>query len=128
MEIYKEALPAGLSYALKPSQFETVVRDVVSVPTTLHQWRGRELWGERRLFDATFYPPGQYYRNDGEVLHIGSYAVPSAERQHAVEQLQESVLPDFIGWIEAILAEPDGSTVRRETQRFIRTLKKVQQS
>lgn len=127
MEIHKETLPAGLSYALKPSQFESLLGGMVSLPTTLFQWRGRELWGQRRLFDATFYPPGQYYRNDGEVLHIGSYAVPSSDRQRAVQQLQGSVLPDFISWIEVILAEPEGSTVRRETQRFIRMLQEPQE-
>jgi len=120
MEIHKEKLPAGLSYALKPSQLERLLAEYVSLPTTLHQWRGRELWGERRLLDATFYPPGRYYLNDHEVLHVSSYAVPSDQRQHAVRQLQEAVLPEFIRWIEVLRAEPDGSTVRRETQRFIR--------
>ena len=128
IEIHKEKLPAGMSYALRPSQLEDLVSAYVSVPTSLHQWRGRELWGERRLLDATFYPPGRYYLNDDEVLHVGSYAVPSAQRQHAIHQLQETVLPEFIRWIVAILAEPDGSTVRRETQRFIRMFEKSEET
>jgi hypothetical protein len=128
MQIHKEKLPAGLSYALKPSQLEGLVAEHVSVPTTLYQWRGRELWGERRLLAATFYPPGRYNLNDDEVLHVSSYAVPSDQRQHAIHQLQETVLPEFIRWIEAILAEPNGSTVRRETQRFVRMFQEIDEA
>lgn len=122
MEIHKTKLPAGLSYALKPSRLEALL-DVhpIRVPITLHQWAGRELWGERTLFAATFYPPGQFYRNEGEVLHISSYAVPTALRQYAAQQL-DTILPEFFGWIEGLLAEPEGSTIRRETQRFTRKL------
>lgn len=120
MDIYKDQLPEGVSYALKPSVLEAALQTGgVRTEARLYQWRNG--WSESGvLFQADFYPAGRYYRNQDELLTVTSHAVPSSIRLQARSFLESSVLPDFIKWIAGLERLPAGSTVRREKQSFAR--------
>jgi hypothetical protein len=120
MDIYKDQLPAGASYALKPSVLEAALQTGgVQTATALYQWRNG--WSDSGvLFQADFYPPGRYYRNHDELLTVRSRAVPSPLRSEARAFLEGSVLPAFVKWIAGLESLPPDSTLRREKQSFVR--------
>jgi hypothetical protein len=120
MRISKDALPSGVSYALKPSMLEEALKaGAVQTETVLYQWRSG--WVESKvLFRADFYPTGRYYRNQDELLTVTSRAVPASHRANAKAFIEGAVMPDFIQWISGLERLPVGSTVRREKQSFVR--------
>lgn len=120
MRIFKDSLPAGLSYALKPSILEAELRSAaVETETSLFQWRSG--WSrDGILFRADFCPPGTYGQNADERLHVTSRALPSRLRAQAMQFVGASVLPEFIAWVSHIESLERASTVRRETQWFER--------
>ena len=120
MEIYKDQLPAGVSYALKPSVLEAALQTGgVQTETALYQWRNG--WSESGvLFRADFYPAGRHYRNHNELLAVTSRAVPSQLRPQARAFVERSVLPDFVKWLAGLESLPPRSTLRREKQSFVR--------
>jgi hypothetical protein len=120
MDIYKEKLPAGVSYALKPSALVTALQmGGVKTGAVLYQWRNGWVKGGV-LFRADFYPAGRYYRNQDELLTVTSRAVPSSLRPQARTFVEGSVLPDFVEWITGLERLPPESTLRREKQSFVR--------
>ena len=120
MRIFKDALPAGQSYALKPSVLDEALKaGAIQTETLLYQWRPG--WVESKvLFRANFYPAGRYYRNQDELLTITSHAVPGSLRASARAFIEGAVIPDLINWIAGLEALPVDSTVRREKQSFER--------
>jgi hypothetical protein len=120
MEIFKDRLREGLSYPLKPSVLAaTIEANGVETPVTLYQ-RTETWWTEGILFRADFYPPGLYYLNPGEVLHVTCRSVRSEERQRARSFLEGLVLPAFVQWIRRLEGLEFDSTLRREKQAFAR--------
>jgi len=118
MEIYKDHLRPGQSFPLKASLLEAViasnrVQTAVSLYQLCETW-----WADGALIRADFYPPGRYYLNEDEVLHVSCRSVPSAEKQTAQAFLEAVALPEFIQWIKHLESLPSNSTVRREKQSF----------
>ena len=120
MEIYKDSLPSGVSYPLKPSTLEAALESGgIATETRLYQWRSG--WSESSVvFAADFYPAGRYYRNQDELLTVVSRAVPSRLRSQARTFVEGTVLPEFIEWIAGLEQLPPDSTLRREQQSFVR--------
>lgn len=121
VEIFKDKLPASISYALKPSALETALRSAgVATSTALYQWRRG--WAKDGLvFRATFYPPGTFGENAHELLSVSSHALPSHLRAKAGQFIETSVIPEFIAWISEIEALDRFSVIRREQQDFTRS-------
>lgn len=121
MEIFKDKLPASISYALKPSVLEAALRSAgVATETKLYQWR--QGWAKDGIvFQATFYPPGTFGKNAHERLSVTSHALPSHLRVQAGQFIEMSALPDFIAWILQIETLDRFSVVRRERQDFVRS-------
>jgi hypothetical protein len=123
VDIYKDDLPAGLSYALKPSLLEDALQGA-SVVTRAALFQSRSGWAKNAVvFAARFYPPGRHYRNDDDFLTVSSAAVPSQCRPQARAFVESIVLPQFIEWIVALEQLPSNSTRRREVQSFTRLWK-----
>ncbi len=120
MKIYKDQLPSGVSYALKPSVLQAALQSGrVETEAALYQWRNG--WSESGvLFEANFYPAGRYYRNQDELLTVRSHAVPSRLRPEARAFIETAVLPEFVKWIVGLERLPPDSTLRREKQSFVR--------
>lgn len=120
MRIFKDALPSGLSYAVKPSMLEEAIAvGAVQTETVLYQRRSGWV-ASKVLFRADFYPAGRYYRNQEEILTITSRAVPASLRASARAFIEGGVMPDFIKWITGLERLPVGSPIRREKQSFER--------
>jgi hypothetical protein len=118
MRIHKDTLPSGQSYALKPSMLENALKaGAIQTETVLHQWRAVRV-ENRALFRAHFYPAGQYYRSQDELLTITSHAIPMSVRAAATAFIEGAVIPDFIKWISGLEALPISSTIRMEKQSF----------
>jgi hypothetical protein len=120
MEIFKDRLQSGFSYALKPSVLVAALLDAgAATPVTLYQ-RHKKWWTEGVIFRADFYPPGRFHLNETEVLHVTSRSLPSKQRPQARKFIEQAVLPAFVAWLINIEALPSDSTVRREKQSFTR--------
>lgn len=120
MKIFKDALPSGLSYALKPSLLENSLKaGAIKIETCLYQRRSG--WVEESLvLSADFYPAGRYYKNQDEILIITSRAVPSFVSVSARAFIEGAAVPELIEWARELERLPVGSTVRREKQSFAR--------
>ena len=121
VEIFKDKLPASISYALKPSVLEAALRSAgVAAETKLYQWR--QGWAKDGIvFQATFYPPGTFGENAHELLSVSSHALPSHFRLQAGQFMAMSVVPEFIAWISHIETLDRSSVIRRERQVFARS-------
>jgi hypothetical protein len=118
MEIYKGHLRPGQSFPLKASALEAAIAaNDVQAPVSLYQ-RCETWWTDGVLFRADFYPPGRFYLNEDEVLHVTCRSVSSDDKQTAKAFLDAVALPEFIQWIKHLEALPSNSTVRREKQSF----------
>jgi hypothetical protein len=118
MEIYKDHLRPGQSFPLKASSLEAAIAsNDVETAVSLYQ-RCETWWTDGVLFRADFYPPGRYYLNADEVLHVSCRSVPSCDKQMAEAFLEAVALPEFIQWIKHLETLPSNSTVRREKQSF----------
>jgi len=121
MEIYKDPLRSRQSYPLKASALEAAIAsNAVQTPVSLYQ-RSETWWTDGVLIRADFYPPGQYYLNETEVLHVTCRSVASNDRKTAQAFLEAVALPELIQWIRQLEALPSNSTVRREKQSFTRS-------
>ena len=122
MKIFKDSLPAGLSYALKPSVLsDLLAREQICIPVALYQWRHTPSQ-DKAFFSADFYPlTYPYFKSEeGESITVTSLALPSKDRQAARQFIESEVLPGFVIWIKGIEALPLDSTIRREMQSFKR--------
>jgi hypothetical protein len=114
----KEVLPAGWSYALKPSRLEEAIAEAgIQLPVTLHQWHKR--WAANApAFSATFYPRGSYLGGEHGCFSVTSCAVPSSQRQ-AIQVFAERIfLPELVAWIMSVEELSEDSTLKREKQEF----------
>lgn len=120
MEISKDKLPAGWSYALKPTSLEEALRHAgVATQVRLTQWH-KSQWKDGAIFQAHFYPPGASFRNEAEEVWVISHSIASAERPEARAFIESVVLPEFVSWLKHIESLPPDSTIRREKQSFAR--------
>jgi hypothetical protein len=107
-------------YPLKSSALEGAFqRADVKSPVTLFHHNGA-FWDQRALFHAAFYPPGHMVNNEEELLWIGCRSVAGDQCELARHYVEHQVIPDLVKWITNLEALPEGSPIRRETQRFER--------
>ncbi len=115
MHIEKRKLPKGLSYPLRASVLEAALSASAFVADTqLVQGGGS------KLFECFFWPPNSNMPR--ERLYIRTAAVPEAGADEARKFVENSVIPEFAVWLQAIMALAPNSTIRREEQYFERSL------
>lgn len=115
MRVERSKLPKGMSYPLKSSVLETALRSAgIELDAHLIQHVSK------RFFDAFFWPANVNVGH--ERLFIRASAVQSQEAEHARNFMNESVIPEFIAWVQSIAALPANSPIRREEQCFFRQL------
>ena len=118
MDILKNKLPPGLSYALSPLKLEVAIAERgILLPVSLHQ--KHKIWAASfPAFSGTYYPHGSYKGNQTDKIVVRSCAISSRDRK-ALQRYAESVfLPALINWITSIEMQPHNSTLRREIQEF----------
>ena len=118
MDIFKDKLPPGWTYALKPSWVESAIAEAgIRLPVSLYQCH--KLWGAKApAFSAEFYPRGSLMGKDNGRFAVTSAAIPSSQRETRQDFAERVFLPALIGWMTSIEALPEDSTVRREPLSF----------
>jgi hypothetical protein len=118
VNIYKERLPVGWSYALKPSLLEHAITHAeIQLPVSLHQ--RHKVWETNTpILSAMFYPHGSYMGGENGRFSVTSCAIQSSEREFLQDFAERTFLPAFVAWIMSIEALPQNSTIMREVQYF----------
>ena len=101
-----------MSYALRSSVLEQALSHA-GIQLEVHLVHSA---GGGGLFTGYFWPPN--FNVPYERLYIQAGAVPSSSSKIAREYIEETVIPQFVAWVLAILARPINSPVRREEQHF----------
>lgn len=118
MNIYKDALPAEWSYALKPSKLEgAIAHETIQLPVSLSQCF--KVWSiDAPILSTRFYPRGSYNGGADGSFWITSCAVPSDKRAASQDFAEEVFLPALLAWIKSVEALPYESPMKREEQYF----------
>lgn len=118
MNIYKDALPAEWSYALRPSKLEgAIANETIDLPVTLSQ--NYKVWKVNApILSANFYPRGSNNGGADGSFWITSCAVPFDERATSQVFAERIFLPALLAWIKSIEALPYDSPTKREEQYF----------
>ncbi|WP_374527745.1 hypothetical protein [Novosphingobium sp.] len=119
MDIFKDRLPAGWSYSLKPSLLDKAIEAAgVRSQISLHQCY--KVWEtDAPSLSARFSPSGSNEVGDGGHFSITSCAVPSDQRNDAKEFAEKVFLPALIDWITSIEELSNNSTRKWQSQQFI---------
>ena len=119
MDIFKDKLPSGWSYALKPSRLESAIAaGQVQSQISLYQWY--KIWAVGApAFSATFHPSGSHLGGENGRFSITSCAIPSDQRKIAEDFAEHVFLPELITWIVGIEALPQNSTKKWNKQDFV---------
>lgn len=112
--VSKPKLAKGLSYVLKTSQLAKALSDAgIDCHLDLVYWTPQS--GGSIL-------EGQYWLPNENVayprVYVRAGAVPSASRLSATEALLASALPQFVNWLQGIIALPDTSPALHGTLYF----------
>jgi hypothetical protein len=114
MKIEKAKKPKHLSYVLKTSLLERVLRETdVKIDTHLIYWIP-ESGGS--ILEAFYWLPNEnvsYPR-----LYMRAGVVPNQEHKKAFELLQNEALPTFAEWLTFLTALPDDSTLLNDELYF----------
>jgi hypothetical protein len=111
MHITKAKLPRGLSHPLQTSALARALeRAGVTVDCSV------DYLGRAGPFTAHFWPPNPNVDHERIYLTVG--AVPSTAAARERERMAERVLPSFVSWLKAIIAQSPNSPIRREKQIF----------
>ena len=113
MEIEKEKLPKGCSYALKTTMIENAFKENNITTNTHLIYSHSEIF-----FDAHYWIPNQ--NNDYYRFYIRAGHVESTKRKEAMMFMQNSVIPEFIEWAKELISLPDNSTKLLEEPYFRR--------
>ncbi|WP_394653345.1 hypothetical protein [uncultured Sphingomonas sp.] len=118
MNTFKEPLPSGWSYALKPSVLERALAEAgASSKVSLHQ--RFKIWvADPPAFSATFYPRGWLHFYEVDTFSVTSAAVRSDEKPNAIAFAHGVFVPALVEWIASIERLPVNSTFRRESQEL----------
>jgi hypothetical protein len=118
MDIFKDKLPAGWAYILKPSLLEGAIADAeMHLPVSLYQ--SHKIWGANApALSAKFHPLGSYMSIEKDHFTVTSGAIPSSQCEVQLRFAERVFLPALIEWMTSIEALPVDSTVRREEQSF----------
>lgn len=118
MDIFKDKLPAGWAYALKPSLLEAAITDAgMRLPVSLYQ-RYKVWAADAPTLSAKFYPPGSYMGKDNGRFSVTSAAIESDERNVQLDFAERVFIPALVKWMTSIETLPPDSTVKREEQSF----------
>ena len=119
MDIFKEKLPAGWVYVLKPSLLEVAIADAeMRLPVSLYQ--RHKIWAaDAPALSAEFHPRGSYMGRENGRFTVTSGAIPSGEREVQQDFAERVFLPALVKWMTSMDALPFDSTVRREEQSFV---------
>lgn len=114
MKVEKPKKPKDLSYVLKTSLLERVLREAgVEIDTHLIYWIP-ENGGS--ILEAFYWLPNEnvsYPR-----LYMRAGVVPNEEHRKAFELLQNEALPAFARWLTLLTTLPDGSTLLNDKLYF----------
>jgi hypothetical protein len=103
--VSRPKLAKGRSYVLKTTQLADALADAgIGWRVDLVYWTPR---AGGSILEGHYWPPSENVPYPRVYVRAGS--VPSALRPAAAEALRESALPQFIRWLEALLALPAGS-------------------
>jgi len=120
MHIYKTPLPKGMSFVLKSSQLEAVLKvsGLLSVETTFNLHNNQHI-----LFRAYFWPGNRslnkWIQHDRFYLIAGM--VPSHEAYEKRMYVLDQVLPEFVAWAKNLLSYDRQSTHRINASVFMRS-------
>jgi hypothetical protein len=103
MEIEKQKLPKGYSYAIKTSIIKNAFEENnITTDTKL-------IYSISKIFfDAHYWIPN--HNRDYYSFYIRVGHVQSDRRQEAVLFMQNTVIPEFIAWAKDLVFLPDDST------------------
>jgi hypothetical protein len=105
--VHKEKIPSHLSFALKTSMLEMALQEVgLECPVDLH-YRQPESTGV--LLEARYRPPREGCSEPH--LYVGAGTVPSQSRQDMATLLKETVLLDFMVWLDELRSLPANSPI-----------------
>lgn len=118
MDIFKDKLPAGWAYLLKPSLLEGAIANAeMHLPVSLYQWY--KIWAaDAPALSAKFYPRGSHMGKESGRFTVTSGAISSIQREVHQDFAERVFVPALIEWMTSIEALPMDSTVRREEQSF----------
>ena len=118
VDIYKDKLPAGWSYALRPSVLEdAIATEGILLPVALHQ--NHKSWSDDApAFRCRFYPQGSFMGGEAGKFSVTSCAVPAEQRKLAQDFAEGVFVPALVNWMALIEALPQNSTIKREQQEF----------
>ncbi|MFO0881683.1 MAG: hypothetical protein U0840_30665 [Gemmataceae bacterium] len=103
--VSRPRLPKGRSYVLKTTQLaDALAASGIDWRVDLVYWSPR---AGGSILEGHYWPPSENVPYQRVYVRAGS--VPSSLRPAAAEALRESALPQFIHWVEGLLALPDGS-------------------
>lgn len=106
IEIDKDKIPKGRSYALKTSLLETVVAEY-NIQTRIHlEYHNNP--HPLHFFRAEYWLPNKNVEYDRFYITVGTVA--NSERKNAQEFLVSQILPLFGLWARSILDLPDNSS------------------
>jgi hypothetical protein len=112
MHVKKAQLPQGLSYPLKTGDLAFALeRAGIIVDCSV------DYLGSVGPFTAHFWPPSPEVQHERIYLTVG--AVPSAAAEHERKHMADRVLPSFVSWLKAIIAQSPNSPICREKQIFL---------
>jgi hypothetical protein len=118
VNIFKDKLPAGWAYALKPSLLEDAIAEAgLRLRVSLHQ--NYKVWeADAPALSAKFYPSGSYLGGENGAFSVRSAAIPSSECEVQRDFAERVFLPALVTWMTSLEVLPPGSTVAREEQSF----------
>jgi hypothetical protein len=105
--VSRPRLAKGRSYVLKTSQLaEALASAGIDWHISLVYWTPQ---GGGSILEGHYWPPNENVPYPRVYVRAGS--VPSELRPAAAEALREAALPQFIRWVQGLMALPDGSPV-----------------
>ena len=116
IDIEKEKLPKGLSYALKTSTIERVLVEN-QIDTYVHLIYSKS----KIFFDAHYWLPNEnvdYFR-----LYVRAGSVQSNQRKDAEIYMNNIVIPAFVVWAKRLTKLPENSTELLSENYFCRNFK-----
>ena len=118
VDIYKDRVPAGWCYALRPSLLEeAIAKKGILLPVALHQ--NHKSWShDAPALSCRFYPQGSFMGGEAGKFSVTFCAIPAEQRKLAQSFADGVFLPALMSWMALVEALPKNSTIKREQQEF----------
>ena len=111
MDIDKDKLPKGLVYPLKTSMLESALAEA-GITTYVHLLYNRQ---SPHLLEAFYWLPNANVPHDR--FYIRTSAVEIQQVSTLRQQLETSVIPEFVDWASELLSLPENSPKLHEGNR-----------